>query len=274
MFKIQEDVMTVDRSIAPPRARAGAAEPRPPQASRPARHPQVAEVFRPLPRTWYDATNRGLNLLAAVFLLALSAPLIGLAAVLVKLASRGPAFYTQTRMGLRGKPFTLYKVRTMYHDCERHSGAQWSRPGDRRIVPVCHLLRRLHIDEFPQLWNVVRGEMSLIGPRPERPEFLPQLERAVPRYRDRLLVLPGITGLAQVQLPADTDLADVRAKVAYDLFYIRHRGFWLDCRVAVATLFKVAGLPPPVARRLLFLPPRDTVEGAYRHHAAGATAPA
>src|SRR5262249_28966265 len=154
-----------------PRRRAGPAEPLAPQASRRTRQPRGSGSVTPLPRTWYDSANRGMNLLAAVVLLALGSPLMLLAAVLVKLTSRGPGFYTQTRLGLRGKPFTIYKIRTMYHDCERHTGAQWSSPGDRRIVPVCHLLRRLHLDELPQLWNVVRGEMGLIGPRPERPEF-------------------------------------------------------------------------------------------------------
>src|SRR5206468_4326259 len=97
--------------------------------------------------------------------------------ILVKLTSRGPAFYSQTRLGLRGKPFTIYKIRTMIHNCESRSGARWCMPGDPRITLVGRLLRKTHVDELPQLWNVLRGEMSLVGPRPERPEFVPQLER-------------------------------------------------------------------------------------------------
>jgi lipopolysaccharide/colanic/teichoic acid biosynthesis glycosyltransferase len=206
------------------------------------------------------------NLAVAAALLVVGSPLILLAAVLVKATSRGPVLYTQTRLGLLGKPFTIYKIRTMQHDCERHTGAQWSKPGDTRVMPVGRFLRRTHLDELPQLWNVVRGDMNLVGPRPERPEFVPELERAVPPYRDRLLVLPGVTGLAQVQLPPDTDIDGVRVKVAYDLYYVRHRGFGLDLRVVIATLFKVLGLPWHVSRRLLFLPHRNAIEQAYLLH--------
>jgi lipopolysaccharide/colanic/teichoic acid biosynthesis glycosyltransferase len=217
-----------------------------------------------LPTTWYDVLTRVINLAVASTLLVLAAPLLALAALLVKLTSRGPVLYSQTRLGLLGKPFTIYKIRSMYHDCERHSGAQWSPPGDRRIMPVGRFLRRTHLDEVPQLWNVLRGDMNLIGPRPERPEFVPELERAIPRYRDRLLVLPGVTGLAQVQLPPDTSIESVRVKVAYDLYYVRHRGFWIDGRILVGTLFKVLGLPWHVSRQLLLIPDRDAIEDAYR----------
>jgi lipopolysaccharide/colanic/teichoic acid biosynthesis glycosyltransferase len=196
-------------------------------------------------------------------LLVLTAPLLLLAAVLVKATSRGPFLYSQTRLGLLGKPFTIYKVRSMYHDCERHSGAQWSWPGDQRIMPVGRFLRRTHLDEIPQLWNVLRGDMNLIGPRPERPEFVPKLEQAVPRYRDRLRVLPGVTGLAQVQLPPDTTIDSVRIKVAYDLYYVWHRGFWLDLRILVGTLFTVLGVPWHLSRQLLLIPDRDAIENAY-----------
>ena len=130
-----------------------------------------------------------------------------------------------------GRPFTLFKIRTMAHDCEKASGARWSTPGDPRITRVGAFLRKTHLDELPQLWNVLRGDMSLVGPRPERPEFTPLLEQVVPHYRDRLAVRPGVTGLAQVQLPADTDLDSVRRKLAYDLYYIRHLNGWLDLRL-------------------------------------------
>ena len=141
----------------------------------------------------------------------------------MKLTSRGPALYLQLRMGRNGKPFPIYKIRTMHYQCEKKSGAQWSTPGDSRILPLGRWLRRMHIDELPQLWNVIRGDMSLIGPRPERPEFVPQLEQAIAHYGQRLLLRPGVTGLAQVQLPADTDLNSVRTKLAYDLYYLRQR---------------------------------------------------
>ena len=138
----------------------------------------------------------------------------------MKLTSPGPAFYTQTRVGQGGRPFTIYKLRTMIHNCESLTGPRWCMPGDPRVTPAGWLLRVTHLDELPQLLNVLRGEMSLVGPRPERPEFLPQLERALPAYRQRLVVRPGVTGLAQVKLPADTDLDSVRRKLAHDLYYI------------------------------------------------------
>jgi lipopolysaccharide/colanic/teichoic acid biosynthesis glycosyltransferase len=187
-------------------------------------------------------------------LLVLSAPLILLAGLLIRLTSRGPVFYSQTRSGRNGRPFTLYKIRTMYHDCEQQSGPRWSRPGDPRVMPVGRLLRKTHLDELPQLWNVLRGEMSLVGPRPERPEFIPQLEQAIPYYRGRLLVRPGLTGLAQVQLPPDTDLASVRLKLAYDLYYVRQHGLWLDLRILAGTVFHVLGMPWQTVRKLTLIP--------------------
>jgi lipopolysaccharide/colanic/teichoic acid biosynthesis glycosyltransferase len=185
--------------------------------------------------TWYSRCKRVLDVAGSLTLLLLTAPLVLLAGLLVKLTSRGPIFYSQTRVGLGGRPFTIYKIRTMYHNCERFSGARWSRPGDPRVMPVGRLLRRLHLDELPQLFNVLKGDMSLIGPRPERPEFVPQLEQAIPHYRERLRVLPGLTGLAQVHLPPDTDLASVRRKLAFDLYYIHRLGPWMDLRLLLLT---------------------------------------
>jgi hypothetical protein len=119
---------------------------------------------------------------------------------------------------------------------------------------------------LPQLWNVLRGDMSLVGPRPERPEFVPSLERAVPHYRDRLVVRPGVTGLAQVQLPADTDLASVRRKLAYDLYYIRHVNFWLDLRLMLCTGVRMFGVSFDVLCRLFGLPRGGQVERHYETH--------
>ena len=177
---------------------------------------------------------------------------------------RGPVFYVQTRVGRHGRPFTLVKIRTMVHDCEKSSGAQWSRPGDSRITRVGAFLRKTHLDELPQLWNVLRGDMGLVGPRPERPEFVPTLERAVPHYRDRLAVRPGVTGLAQTQLPADTDLESVRRKLAYDLYYIRHLNWWLDFRLVACTALRMFGVPFHMLGWWFVLPKRDSVERAYR----------
>ncbi len=168
----------------------------------------------------YESIKPWLDFALALVMLLISAPIILLAVVLVRLSSRGPLIYTQKRLGLGGKVFTIYKIRTMYQDSERDGGPRWCVPGDPRVTPVGRLLRWSHVDELPQLINILKGEMSLVGPRPERPEFLDQLERALPNYRQRLTVRPGLTGLAQVQQPPDTDLSSVRRKLNYDLCYV------------------------------------------------------
>jgi lipopolysaccharide/colanic/teichoic acid biosynthesis glycosyltransferase len=211
----------------------------------------------PLPTTWqrwYSPLRRTLDLTLALVLLALTSPVLLLAALLVRLTSRGPAFYTQVRTGRGGRPFTIYKVRTMVDNCESLTGPRWTIPGDPRVTPLGWLLRRTHLDELPQLLNVVRGEMSLIGPRPERPEFVAQLERVIPGYAVRHQVLPGITGLAQVQLAPDTDIESVRHKLQYDLYYVRHWSAWLDLRIAVATVVHMAGASFTVLRWLRIVP--------------------
>jgi lipopolysaccharide/colanic/teichoic acid biosynthesis glycosyltransferase len=213
-------------------------------------------------KTWYPTCKAISEFVLAALLLVITAPIVAIAALLVKLTSRGPAFYTQIRLGLNGKPYTIYKLRTMAHNCEKLSGPQWSSSGDARITAVGRLLRRSHLDELPQLWNVLRGDMSLIGPRPERPEFVPQLERALPHYRARLNVRPGVTGLAQVQLPPDTDLGSVRRKLAYDLYYVRQMSPLMDLQILVCTGLKVLGVPFNFLSLLLFVPSNSTVEKA------------
>jgi len=204
-----------------------------------------------------------LDFVGAVIMLVVASPVILVAALSIRLTSRGPAFYCQTRLGRNGRPYTIYKLRSMRHDCEKESGARWSTAGDSRVTRLGRFLRRTHIDELPQLWNVLRGDMSLVGPRPERPEFIPKLESAIPLYRDRLEVRPGVTGLAQVQLAADTDLASVRRKLAHDLHYVRHLGAWLDLRIFVATVLHVVGLPHELVGKLLCLPGGPALERAY-----------
>ncbi|MFM7148682.1 MAG: sugar transferase, partial [Gemmataceae bacterium] len=131
-------------------------------------------------------------------------------------------------------------IRSMYHNCEKKSGVVWSSgKGDPRVTPVGRFLRRSHFDELPQLLNIFKGDMTLVGPRPERPEFVPQLERAVPRYRERLLIPPGVTGLAQVHLGPDTDLSSVERKLAFDLYYAQEVGLWMDIKIVLATAFHV-----------------------------------
>jgi lipopolysaccharide/colanic/teichoic acid biosynthesis glycosyltransferase len=213
--------------------------------------------------SWYMPVKAASEFVLALLLLAASAPLLLLALLLVKLTSRGPMVYAQTRVGRGGRPFTIYKVRTMTHECENLTGACWSKPGDSRITGVGRWLRRTHLDELPQLWNVLKGDMSLVGPRPERPEFVPSLAQAIPFYAGRLQVRPGVTGLAQVQLPPDTDLASVRLKLAYDLHYVRHTGPWLDVRIHLATLLHMVGVPFAIIRGLLWFPRRRTIEQGY-----------
>ena len=232
-----------------------------PPALRPRRERQPAArvPFVRTPGGWYPHVKEAADFVLALILTVLALPVIGLLALAVKLTSRGPAFYTQTRVGRNGRLFTIYKVRTMVHRCESLTGPRWSVPGDPRITAVGHALRVTHLDELPQLLNVLRGEMSLIGPRPERPEFVPELEAALPCYRDRLAVLPGVTGLAQVQLPADTDLDSVRKKLAYDLYYIRNLNPALDLRILLCTALYAVGVPFRLSRRLFAVPDSDTV---------------
>lgn len=205
-----------------------------------------------------------IDLASASLLLAVAWPMIVLLMALVRLTSRGPALYSQVRLGLDGRPFTIYKLRTMFHDCERLTGPRWCATGDSRVTRLGRFLRVSHLDELPQLWNVLRGEMSLVGPRPERPEFVRQLERVIPNYRERLRVLPGITGLAQIQLPPDEDVSGVSDKVAYDVYYVHRSNAWLDLRIVAGTGMKVLGVPFQTIRTMLQLPSLDSATGFVR----------
>jgi lipopolysaccharide/colanic/teichoic acid biosynthesis glycosyltransferase len=214
--------------------------------------------------TWYARLKGAVDFVLALVLFIVLAPVMLLTIALVRLTSRGPAIYRQKRLGLHGRIYTIYKIRTMTYNCESRSGPQWCKAGDPRVTPVGRFLRKTHLDELPQLWNVLRGDMSLVGPRPERPEFLPVLEQSIAHYRERLQVRPGVTGLAQVQLPPDTDVGSVRRKLACDLYYVYRLGFWLDVRLLFATAFKVLGLPFGLTRKLLRVPSGRDVELLYK----------
>jgi lipopolysaccharide/colanic/teichoic acid biosynthesis glycosyltransferase len=246
---------------APPRVRSQLTAPA--ATPLPLGRPRCAEIVKPAGGVCYETASRAMNLLLALLLLAFSWPLMVLAIALVKLTSRGPVLYSQTRVGRRGKPFRLYKIRTMLHDCERTSGPRWCSADDARVLPIGRFLRRTHVDELPQLWNILRGDMSLVGPRPERPEFVPQLEQVIPYYRDRLTILPGLTGLAQVHLPPDTNLASVHRKLAYDVYYVRQRSLWLDLRLLAATFCQVF-LPFGSFLAVMRIPTQQVVEAAYQ----------
>jgi lipopolysaccharide/colanic/teichoic acid biosynthesis glycosyltransferase len=208
---------------------------------------------------WFPPCKAAADVVIASVLLVLTAPLVLALLLLVKLTSRGPAIFKQVRLGFGGRPYHLYKIRTMAHDCERLTGPQWATAKDPRVTTLGRFLRRSHLDELPQLWNVIRRDMSLVGPRPERPEFVAKLEREIPGYGERMNVRPGITGLAQIQLPPDEDVDDVRRKVACDLRYIQQMGPLLDLKILIGTTFKVIGFSFEVIRQILHLPRIDGV---------------
>lgn len=172
----------------------------------------------------------------------LTFPIIGsvilLFMLLTRLTSKGPVIYTQIRCSKEGKPFKMYKIRSMIVDAEAAGKAVWAGKRDPRITTVGRIMRKLHIDELPQILNVWRGEMTVIGPRPERPEIIEQLKQEIPYYEYRMSVLPGLTGYAQLNRPADTDLRDVRKKLILDLEYIEKVTFWFDLRILLGTAFK------------------------------------
>lgn len=180
--------------------------------------------------------RRHLDRVIAVPLLLVLAPIMVVIAAVVAAEGRGRVLYEQERLGLGGRRFRLWKFRTMIPDAERETGPVWSGPGDRRVTPVGRFLRSTHLDELPQIVNVLRGEMSLVGPRPERPSIAAWLDSEVPGYRGRLAVPPGITGLAQIRAGYDTSVRSVRRKLRYDLFYIRRRSLGLEVSILAVTI--------------------------------------
>ncbi len=185
--------------------------------------------------------------------LILAVPALSITVVLiflVRLTSRGPGLYQQIRLGKDGKPFLMYKLRSMHLDAEER-GAQWC-CGDRdpRITAVGRWLRKLHLDELPQIVNVIRGEMSFCGPRPERPEFVVKLEECIPYYRSRLVVRPGITGFSQINLPPDTSISDVHKKQALDLEYVENASLLSDLKMVLCTALRLVGIPGALATKL------------------------
>jgi sugar transferase (PEP-CTERM system associated) len=172
---------------------------------------------------------------ASALLLLLALPLIALFAVLVKLDSKGPAFFRQTRVGLYGESFDVVKLRSMRNDAEA-GGAQWASQNDPRVTRIGSFIRKVRIDELPQAWSVLKGEMSFVGPRPERPEFVADLEEQLPYYAERHMVKPGITGWAQVNYPYGASIEDSRHKLEYDLYYAKNYTPFLDFLIILQTL--------------------------------------
>lgn len=217
--------------------------------------------FEPQERS--ELVSRAFNVLLAVVILIVVSPVMLMTALLIRLTSRGPVLYTQTRVGidrrwnrtralherrredLGGVPFEIYKFRSMRVDAEINGQAVWARKNDDRVTALGRILRATRIDELPQLWNVLRGDMNIVGPRPERPSIFVRLREQIIEYPIRQRVKPGITGLAQVSNPYDSTIDDVRRKVHFDLEYMRRQSLWTDvrimCRTLPVMLFRIGG---------------------------------
>lgn len=214
---------------------------------------------------WHDAMLRTINVLVAVLCLVILSPVILAIAIAIKLTSRGPIFYRQLRIGLDrrrrdqstassrrtgdlgGRPFVMYKFRTMHVNAESGTGPVWASQNDGRTTRVGRFLRRHRLDEIPQFWNVIKGDMSVVGPRPERPGFVQILRDEIDGYALRHRVPPGITGWAQVNRTPDQSVEDVRRKLEYDLEYLRRRSVWFDLRVMLRTVVVVTEPETPAS---------------------------
>ena len=240
-------------------------------------HNEAGETFidnlaRPRHATYFR-WKAAADFAVAVLLFVPTFAVIAILVLLVRATSSGPGIYRQMRVGKDGRRFMIYKIRTMRADAEAVSGPVWTQLQDPRVTFLGRILRTLHLDELPQIYNVLRGEMSFIGPRPERPEFVRVLSEAIPGYRIRLTVLPGITGLAQVNLSPDTDLESVRRKLVLDCEYIHNAGLWLDLRLFFCTsarMFRVSLVRLLGLHRDVVLPDPGDSEGETEPLVAGA----
>jgi exopolysaccharide biosynthesis polyprenyl glycosylphosphotransferase len=202
--------------------------------------PLIEVMPDPMP-SWERATKRTMDLVFSSIILLVAAPVMAVVAALVKLTSSGPVVFAQERVGQHGRLFTIYKFRSMFEDAEKRTGPVFASKGDPRITPLGAVLRKLRLDELPQLFNVLRGEMSLVGPRPERPYFVDQFRKQIPLYSRRLRVKPGITGWAQVKWKYDESFDDVVEKTKYDLFYVENISLRMDLKILLNTIATVIG---------------------------------
>ncbi|MDP2885463.1 MAG: sugar transferase [Ignavibacteria bacterium] len=193
----------------------------------------TAEIMKP----WEESLKRALDVTVSFLILVAGLPLWLLVAALIKVDSSGPVLYGQERVGKNGKPFRIFKFRSMEVDAEKKSGPVWAAKLDPRVTRVGRIIRRLHIDEVPQFINVLGGDMSLVGPRPERSFFVEKLAAELPLYKRRLKVRPGITGWAQVKHKYDESIEDVKAKLKYDLFYIENMSWRMDLKILFNTFY-------------------------------------
>lgn len=188
-------------------------------------------------RKRFQEFKRAFDIAASAIGLVIASPVIAFLAVIIKIVSPGPAILRQRRVGLGGKTFDIYKLRTMKVNAEKDTGPVWAKENDPRLIRFGKIMRKTHVDELPQLFNVLIGNMSMVGPRPERPEMVKELRKVVCDYDKRLLVKPGITGLAQVWHTYDITIKDVRKKIKYDLLYIREMCLMVDLRILLRTVF-------------------------------------
>ncbi|HET7263013.1 MAG TPA: TIGR03013 family XrtA/PEP-CTERM system glycosyltransferase, partial [Casimicrobiaceae bacterium] len=180
--------------------------------------------------------KRTLDIVASAVLCVIALPIVGIAALAIAFEGGGPVIYRQQRVGLRGRAFTVYKLRSMTHDAEREGSPRWATKNDPRVTPVGRLIRRTRIDELPQLWNVLKGEMSFVGPRPERPEFVSMLVEQIPFYAARHSVKPGLTGWAQVRYSYGATVEQSIRKLEYDLYYVKNHTLLLDLGILLETV--------------------------------------
>ncbi|MCX7793589.1 MAG: TIGR03013 family PEP-CTERM/XrtA system glycosyltransferase [Thermodesulfovibrionales bacterium] len=181
-------------------------------------------------------SKRIMDIIMAFTILIITFPLMCLVALLIKLDSRGPVLYRQIRTGEKEKKFVMYKFRTMVPDAEKDTGPVWAEKNDLRITRIGKILRKTRLDELPQIFNVIKGEMSFVGPRPERPEFVEKLKQEIPFYSERHFVKPGITGWAQIRYPYGASVEDAIEKLRYDLFYIKHLSIFFDLMIIIETI--------------------------------------
>lgn len=199
----------------------------------------LIDIMPELMPEWEKRLKRAMDIVVSLLILIVSLPLGIFIPIAIKIDSSGPVFFRQERIGMNGKIFKIVKFRSMFKDAEKHTGPIWSQKDDPRVTHIGKLIRRLRIDEIPQMYNVLKGEMSLVGPRPERPFFVEQLSEQIPYYKRRLKVRPGITGWAQVKHKYDENIEDVKIKLRYDLFYIENMSLRMDIKILARTIFVV-----------------------------------
>lgn len=199
----------------------------------------LIDIMPELMPEWERKLKRLLDIVVSIIILVISLPITMITALAIKLDSEGPIFFTQERMGMNGKIFKMIKFRSMRKDAEKLTGPVWSQKNDPRVTRVGKIIRKLRIDEIPQFINVLKGDMSVVGPRPERPYFVEKLSQEIPYYKRRLKVRPGITGWAQVKHKYDESIEDVKIKLRYDLFYIENMSIRMDLKILFRTIFVV-----------------------------------